>query len=46
MAMIGDVGVGKEVVNDMEVENDMHEGQNQGGLVICRKMLEHFPSAR
>ena len=25
---------------------DKHTRQSQEGLVVCREMLEHFPSAR
>ena len=30
----------------IEVLIGKHEGQSQVGLVICREMPEHFPSAR
>ena len=30
----------------MDVLDGMHVGQSQGGLVACREMPEHFPSAR
>ena len=39
MAMVGWVGIGKEVVDGM------HVGQSQEGLVACLEIQEYFPSA-
>ena len=40
MSVVGWMGAGMDVVVGR------HAGQSQGGLVACREMPEHFPSAR